>query len=64
MRASIVEESVSNALGGITMQKSFVNLALGIVLAAQILSAGSVYDYRLNSIDYETIPLRDFTGKC
>jgi hypothetical protein len=42
---SIVEESVSNALGGITMQKSFVNLALGIVLAAQILSAGSVYDY-------------------
>jgi len=45
------------------MQKSFVNLALGIVLAAQILSAASVYDYRLNSIDYETIPLRDFSGK-
>jgi glutathione peroxidase len=45
------------------MQKLIVVLALGIVLAAQILSAGSVYDYQLNSIDYETVPLRDFKGK-
>jgi glutathione peroxidase len=44
------------------MQKSFVTLA-GIVLAAQMLSAGSVYDYRLNSIDYENVPLSDFKGK-
>jgi glutathione peroxidase len=45
------------------MQKSFIAVALGIVLAAQILSAGSVYDYQLNSIDYENIPLSDFKGK-
>jgi glutathione peroxidase len=45
------------------MQKSLVVLVLGIVLAAQILSAGSVYDYQLNSIEYEAIPLRDCKGK-
>ncbi len=45
------------------MRKPLVALALGIVLAARMLSAGSVYDYQLNSIDYEAISLRDFKGK-
>jgi glutathione peroxidase len=61
--SSTIDLSASKALGGITMQKSLVVLVLGIVLAAQILSAGSVYDYQLNSIEYEAIPLRDFKGK-
>src|SRR4051794_1532340 len=46
----------------ITMQKFFVAPAT-IILAAQILSAASVYDYQLNSIDFEVVPLRDFKGK-
>lgn len=45
------------------MHKWSVTLAVGIVLAAQILSAGSVYDYQLNSIEYEAIPLRSLKGK-
>lgn len=45
------------------MQKSFFILVLSIVLGAQIVSAGSVYDYQLNSIEYEAIPLRGFKGK-
>jgi glutathione peroxidase len=45
------------------MRKSFIVLATGILLGAQALSAGSVYDYQLNSIDYEKVPLSDFKGK-
>jgi glutathione peroxidase len=45
------------------MQKLFIALATGILLAAQVLSAASVYDYQLDSIDYERVPLRDFKGK-
>ena len=37
--------------------------AIGLVLTAQILSAASVYDYQLTTIDYETVHLRDFKGK-
>jgi glutathione peroxidase len=37
--------------------------AIGVVLTAHILSAASVYDYQLTTIDYETVHLRDFKGK-
>jgi len=37
--------------------------AIAVVAAAQILSAGSIYDYQLTSIDYETVHLGDFKGK-
>jgi glutathione peroxidase len=37
--------------------------AIGIVLTAQILSAASVYDYQLTTIDYGTVHLSDFKGK-
>jgi glutathione peroxidase len=45
------------------MRKSLLVLTTGILLAAQLLSAASVYDYELNSIGYEKVPLRDFAGK-
>ncbi len=45
------------------MRKSFLYLAMGIILAANILSAASVYDFELNSINSEKVPLRDFKGK-
>jgi glutathione peroxidase len=37
--------------------------AVGIVVAAQVVSSASLYDYRLNSIDYNIVPLHDFKGK-
>jgi glutathione peroxidase len=45
------------------MRKSFLALTTGVVLAVQLLSAASVYDYELNSINYERVRLRDFKGK-
>jgi glutathione peroxidase len=45
------------------MQKLFVGLAAGIILATQHLSAASIYEYRLNSIDFEDVPLSVFKGK-
>ncbi|MGA8598422.1 MAG: glutathione peroxidase [Bryobacteraceae bacterium] len=45
------------------MRKSCRALATCMVLAVQVLSAASIYDYQLNSIDYERVPLRDFKGK-
>ncbi len=45
------------------MRKSSRALATCMVLVVQILSAASIYDYQLNSIDYERVPLRDFKGK-
>jgi glutathione peroxidase len=44
------------------MRKLFV-VPAAIILAAQVLSAASVYDYQLNSIDYVAVPLHDFKGK-
>ena len=38
-------------------------LTAGILLAAQILGAASVYDFELNSITYEKVRLQDFQGK-
>ena len=37
--------------------------AIGVVLATQLLSAASVYDYELNSINSEQVRLRAFAGK-
>ena len=45
------------------MQKTILSLATGIVLTAHLLSAASVYDYELNSINFERVRLRDFKGK-
>jgi glutathione peroxidase len=43
------------------MRKPF--WAIGVVLATQLLSAASVYDYDLNSINFDRVRLRDFSGK-
>jgi glutathione peroxidase len=45
------------------MWKSLFVLTTGILLAAPLLVAASVYDYELNSINYERMRLRDFQGK-
>src|SRR3954469_15562468 len=45
------------------MWKSLFALTTGILLAAPILVAASVYDYELNSINYERMRLRDFQSK-
>jgi glutathione peroxidase len=37
--------------------------AIGVILTAQLLSAASIYDYQLTTIDYNTVHLRDFKGK-
>ena len=36
---------------------------IGVVLGTQLLSAASVYDYELNSINFDRVRLRDFAGK-
>jgi glutathione peroxidase len=36
---------------------------MGVVLTAAILSATSIYDFDLNTIDYDRLHLRDFKGK-
>ena len=43
--------------------KVLMRWTIAAILAAQIVSAGSVYDYELSSIDYERVHLRDFKGK-
>lgn len=45
------------------MQKVLFFLAVNVMLAAQLLSAASVYDYELNTIDYHRVRLSDFKGK-
>jgi glutathione peroxidase len=44
-----------------TMRK--LSRVIGVVLAAQLLSAASVYDYELRSINFDRVRLRDFGGK-
>jgi glutathione peroxidase len=44
-----------------TMRKS--SWVIGLVLVTQLLSAASVYDYELRSINFDRVPLRDFAGK-
>jgi glutathione peroxidase len=45
------------------MRRTFFASALVALLAIQFLSAASVYDYDLTTIDYGRLPLRDFKGK-
>jgi glutathione peroxidase len=45
------------------MRRTFLALAIPVLLMTQILSAASVYDFDLTTIDYEKVPLRDFKGK-
>lgn len=45
------------------MQRTLLISAISIALTAQIVSAGSIYDYQLTTIDYERVQLRDFKGK-
>jgi glutathione peroxidase len=45
------------------MQKNLLSVTTGIILTAHLLSAASVYDYELNSINFERVQLSDFTGK-
>ncbi len=45
------------------MRTSFLVCVTGLALVAQLASAASVYDFQLNSLDNETLHLRDFKGK-
>lgn len=45
------------------MRRTFLSLAITAILAAQTLSAASVYDYDLTTIDYGRLHLRDLKGK-
>jgi glutathione peroxidase len=45
------------------MLKTLFVLAAGFAATAQIQSAASVYDYKLTSIDMESVPLSQFKGK-
>ena len=45
------------------MRRTFLALAIGVVLMTQFLSAASVYDFDLTTIDYERVSLHDFKGK-
>ena len=50
-------------VGDYTVQRTLLSSAIGVILTAQILSAASVYDYELRTIDYDKVRLRDFKGK-
>jgi glutathione peroxidase len=45
------------------MRISSLSFATAVVLTAQLLSAASVYDYSLTTIDYDRLHLRDLKGK-
>jgi glutathione peroxidase len=45
------------------MRRIVLSLAIAINLMCPLLSAASVYDYDLTTIDYERMHLRDFKGK-
>lgn len=45
------------------MYRTLVSAAICIILTAQFLPAASVYDYELNTINYERVHLSDFKGK-
>jgi glutathione peroxidase len=45
------------------MRRVFLSWAIAVILVPQLLSAASVYDYDLTTIDYDKIHLRDFKGK-
>lgn len=45
------------------MRKAFLTSGIAVILTAQFLSAASVYDYELTTIDYGRLHLRDLKGK-
>ena len=45
------------------MQRTLLSLTTLVMLTVSSLSAASVYDYELNTIDYHRVNLRDFKGK-
>jgi len=45
------------------MRRIFLASAIAVILMTQLLSAASVYDFDLTTIDYSRAPLRDFKGK-
>jgi glutathione peroxidase len=45
------------------MRNSCFAFTTGLLLAASLLSAASVYDYELTSLNYDKLRLRDFRGK-
>src|SRR3982751_4292273 len=48
---------------GPIMQRTLLFLATIVILTVPCLPAASVYDYELNTIDYQRVHLRDFKGK-
>jgi glutathione peroxidase len=47
----------------IVMRRTFLSSVIAALLTTQLLSAASVYDYDLTTIDYQRVHLRDFKGK-
>lgn len=47
----------------IILQRTLFSSAIGALLTAQILSAASIYDFDLTTIDYQRVHLSDFKGK-
>lgn len=45
------------------MRKSFRSIAITLTLTTQLLSAASIYDFELNSINAERVRLSDFRNK-
>src|SRR5437763_16904344 len=45
------------------MQRTLPFFATALILTGQMLEAASLYDYALNTNNYETLHLRDFKGK-
>jgi glutathione peroxidase len=45
------------------VRRTFLSSAIAVILTTQLLSAASVYDYDLTTIDYDRVHLRDFKGK-
>lgn len=45
------------------MQRTLPFFATALILTGQMLQAASLYDYALNTSNYETLHLRDFKGK-
>jgi glutathione peroxidase len=45
------------------MRRTLLSFAIAVILMPRLLSAASVYDYDLTTIDYDRIHLRDFKGK-
>jgi glutathione peroxidase len=45
------------------MRRTLLSSSIAVILTAQLAVAASVYDYELNTIDYDRVRLGDFKGK-